>query len=150
MILIFLLKGYRADGWLGIILGSRIFVDFTKLDFNAAMNELNRNLDLVLNKNDSVPFKPDQTTNINVSSTENTTEPIHNLIGNLTNKPHVVKKEPPEVLWTEAQVEVWLGEKNINQTIVENLVPCNGQGLLIFWNILDFYRVCAHKLYIFF
>ena len=40
-------KGYRADGWLGIILGSKIFVDFTKLEFTNAMNELNRNLDLI-------------------------------------------------------------------------------------------------------
>ena len=113
-------KGYRADGWLGIILGSKIFVDFTKLEFSNAMNELNRNLDLILKNKPLTPIlnsKPDQ----NVDP-----QPLDSLIGNLTKKPIDLIRE--EAKWSENQVEMWLKEKDINQIIVENLAPCNGQG----------------------
>ncbi|CAF2529791.1 unnamed protein product [Rotaria sp. Silwood2] len=29
-------QGYRADGWLGLLIGSRIYVDFSRLEFNKA------------------------------------------------------------------------------------------------------------------
>ena len=46
-------KGYKPDGWLEIIVGSKIFIDYTKLEFSTAMNELNWNLNLVLKSNAS-------------------------------------------------------------------------------------------------
>jgi len=126
-------KGYRPDGWLGIILGSKIFVDFTKLDFTLAMKELNRNLDLILNnttqQNASKPpplTKP--TTNQQDASQPNISDQqLSGVIGSLTQNTSV-NKEKDEVKWSESQVEAWLTEKNINQLIIENLAPCNGQG----------------------
>ena len=128
-------KGYRAAGWLGIILGSKIFVDFTKLEFSNAMNELNRNLDLILKNKPLTPIlnsKPDQ----NVDQ-----QPLDSVIGNLTQKPIDLIRE--EAKWSENQVEMWLKEKDINQIIVENLAPCNGQGkrYMINFPIVDPYKI---------
>jgi hypothetical protein len=40
--------GYKPDGWLGLVLGAKIFVDFTKFQFQEAMqkltHEINQNL----------------------------------------------------------------------------------------------------------
>ena len=91
------------------------------------MNELLRNLDLILNKT----TKP-------ISENSNNSKPVypqpadeqtHIIVGNLTNKPNV-NKEKEQTSWSDTQVDSWLKEKNINETIVENLSPCNGQGFL--------------------
>ena len=40
-------RGYKAAGWLGIINGSKLFIDFSKLQFDEAFNLLLREIEAV-------------------------------------------------------------------------------------------------------
>ena len=92
-------KGYKPDGWLGIILGSRIFIDFTKLEFNKAMIDLKRNLSLVLHKDNHKVVSTDHQT---VSK-----EPVE-IVSNLLNKHLNSSKKQEERNWNHQEVEQWL------------------------------------------
>ncbi len=46
-------KDYKPDGWLGIILGSKIFVNFTRYEFNECIRRLKVELDAVLKNSNS-------------------------------------------------------------------------------------------------
>ena len=39
-------KGYTADGWLGFILGSRMYIDFGGFEFEKAMEMLGKEINL--------------------------------------------------------------------------------------------------------
>jgi hypothetical protein len=39
-------KGYKADGWLGIILGSKIFIDFQKYELSECLRRLTKEINL--------------------------------------------------------------------------------------------------------
>ena len=82
------------------------------------MNELNRNLDLVINK----ISKP----TIETSSSNNNNNNEQVIIGNLTQKPITNIDQAPS--WSETQVDAWLKNSNIDESIVINLSPCNGQS----------------------
>ncbi|CAF0847844.1 unnamed protein product [Brachionus calyciflorus] len=123
-------KGYRPNGWLGIILGTRIFIDFTKYDFEKAMFEVNRNLTLIkynLNKTKIEIDKTDQ-----IESMKNSTL-VNNDEWNF------------EINWNEKQVEDWLRKVQIDQNITKDLIPCNGQVLnqlymILKWNPEFYYQ----------
>jgi hypothetical protein len=38
---------YKADGWLGIIIGSTVYIDFTKSSFYAAFSRLVREIETI-------------------------------------------------------------------------------------------------------
>ncbi|RNA07786.1 hypothetical protein BpHYR1_034465, partial [Brachionus plicatilis] len=112
-------KGYRPNGWLGIILGTKIFIDFSKYDFEKALFEVNRNLSLIkssLNKAEIETVKSDQTESNKIVTPQN--------------------KESIESDWNENQVEDWLRRVEIDQDIINDLIPCNGQILYQLYMIL--------------
>ena len=126
-------KGYKPDGWLGIIVGSKIFIDFTKLEFGTAMNELNRNLNLVLKSNASNNNNTIDNSNSNQQNNDANQQSSSDLkhveiliSGNKDNK--INNGIPKEAYWDEKKVEKWLNKVNIDKIVVENIIPCSGQG----------------------
>lgn len=121
-------KGYKPDGWLGIIVGSKIFIDFTKLEFSSALNELNRNLNLVLKTNatdNQQAHGESQQSGVNANHVE---------ILVSSNKDNAMSQpmQPKEAEWDEKKVEKWLNKVNVDKIIVNNILPCSGQGKLNF------------------
>ena len=107
---------YRPDGWLGIILGSKIFIDFNKYEFAECVRRLKKELastngvDISHNNYVQKPF--------NISNPAAFVEPQMN------SKPTSAKNE-----WSEDQVSKWAEEKQFNQLILENILPCDGSLL---------------------
>lgn len=102
-------KGFKADGWLGIIMGSKIFIDFTKYEFDVCIKKL-------LN----------ETTHLKQPTKKESSHPTH------TSNPIQISSQPSDTVrqeisnWTETEVMNWLNKKEINASIIENIMPCNG------------------------
>lgn len=105
---------YKPDGWLGIILGSKIYIDFTRYEFTHCMNRLKSEI-LTLNLSQHVEKEP----------TPSPTSPHH------TPQKQQSVDSSPELAenWDEYQVESWLIEKRVNKDIRKNVSPCNGKLL---------------------
>ena len=136
-------KGYKPDGWLGIIVGSKIFIDFTKLEFSSALNELNRNLNLVLKTSSVNSSNATDSSNANQQTHEDSQQStivnanhVEILVSN--NKDNTVSQPmtPKEADWDEKKVEKWLNKVNIDKIIVNNILPCSGQGNFLYLVIL--------------
>lgn len=118
-------KGYRADGWLGIILGSKIFVDFQKYELQECFRRLSKELNLYCDTKKAtvreeavVCSKPTATEQPQPTTTTSTAASIK------------TSKEQPAVLkWSPKKVETWLTEKRIHEVIIQNIVPCSGKIL---------------------
>ncbi|CAF0705631.1 unnamed protein product [Brachionus calyciflorus] len=99
--------GYKPDGWLGIILGSKIFVNFLKYEYDECIRRVKSEINKLLNEKfpDEVPNK---------------TSPV------LTPpRPSLIDAEN----WSEEKVEDWLRKKEFNEIIRQNIVPSNGKIL---------------------
>ena len=59
-------KKYRPDGWLGFICASKLYVDFTKMDFDTALQKLLAQIQL---HREEKPIAPSSATNIDRKST---------------------------------------------------------------------------------
>lgn len=99
------------------MLGSRIFIDFTKYEFSECIRRLLLEIDNYhkseVGSTLTAVDKPSEETN----KIETTTNHIEN---------DKVKKAED---WTERDVKRWLKEKHINKLIVQNVSPCNGKIL---------------------
>jgi hypothetical protein len=103
-------ENYKADGWLGIIMGSRIFVNFKKYEFEECIRRLKAEL---ANIDKSFSFDKD---------TNKVEKPDP-----LLSKPDKAKISALE--WSEEQVEKWFQLNNFHQSIRTNILPCNGKLL---------------------
>lgn len=125
-------KGYKPDGWLGIIVGSKIFIDFTKLEFSSALNELNRNLNLVLKTTSVNSPNATDSQQVHGESQQSGVNANHVEILVSSNKDGAMSQPmpPKEAEWDEKKVEKWLNKVNVDKIIVNNILPCSGQGKL--------------------
>ena len=102
----------------GIILGSKIFVDFTKYEFDVAMARL---------KNEIARHGP----------TKPPSDPAVAPVTTTTSKPPETVAKPPEpektknpvLSWTDKQVKKWLTDNKFHAVIIENVYPCTGEIL---------------------
>jgi hypothetical protein len=132
-------KDYKPDGWLGIILGSKIFVNFTRYEFNECIRRLKVELDAVLKnvKPDELrmPEKIEKVTSVPVGASQ--TDENKNLKKTVDNafkakreiliSPNIQNKT--EYKWTEKDVEEWLKKIDVHPSIVANIKPCDGKIL---------------------
>jgi len=104
-------QGYESvGGWLGFIMGGKIFVHFMKYDFDECMRRLRSEIDVYYKVAVS-----NKTLTQQMSSAKDT-------------KPK--EKRYSEVLkWTESQVREWFHTNEINMAIYEELKPCTGEML---------------------
>jgi hypothetical protein len=140
-------KSYKADGWLGLIMGSKIFVDFTKYDYQECIKRLLKELTPFIDqhkKNSST------TTDVAVEDKNNNqktssgiaphTSPSEKSKTTDTNKltsqeegNHL--KRNALISWTVDDVNKWIDEKKIHKIIKENIAPCNGELLSQYYGI---------------
>jgi len=98
---IILQKAYKPNGWLGLILGSKIYVDTTKYEFDECIRRVVKEIEnLTLVKYEKL---------ISISSDEN--------------KLRDVSK------WSVSQVTQWLNAKKFHPTILASLEKSNGEVL---------------------
>lgn len=105
---------------LGIILGSKIFIDFTKYEFTECIDRLYKEIDPLYSEKTHVPI---------IETTVKVPE-------NVTQVQRPVKSCVDEILtWTEERVNKWLAEKEVNPMIVENIQPADGVLLHQYYEI---------------
>jgi hypothetical protein len=107
-------KNYQPDGWLGIILGSKIFVDFTKYSFDECtqrlMKEINNLVKLKLLNHFRVEAKPiNCLTQIN-NNNNHTNESV--------------------LLWSNDQIKQWLNKNSFDTKIINTLDNYDGKMLI--------------------
>ena len=121
-------KGYHnVDGWLGFIIGDKIFIDFTKYEFNDCIRKLLTQVQLLFKK------ESDENTNENgdlvygdePNKQSSTKTPSANKVKAEIEK---VKNETPAG-WDESQTLQWFKESKISDSIYELLKPINGKNL---------------------
>jgi hypothetical protein len=136
-------KNYKPNGWLGIILGSKIFVDFTKCEPGECFKWLVKELGPIFGSGKEtgqqvekacrvehttvqIPIisqlQPDV---VSFTSTKNIVQP------NMTRKENgVLGSTTAEASnWNQEQVHSWIKKKQLGELIVSNIWPCDG-GLL--------------------
>ena len=106
-------QNYKPDGWLGIILGSKIFVNFTKYDYQECLKRVNHEIDKLLRPKTAIaPQAPGSKaipSQSNLNSVQN---------------------------WNQHQVEQWFKTKNFNELILKNILPSDGKSLKQLYEML--------------
>ena len=107
-------KNYGSvGGWLGLVIGDKIFVDYIKHSFDESMRRLIFELEKIQQ-------------HINITSSpllKNTSAPTP---GPPQTIPEI-KKQPNEM--SELEIENWFNENNLNLKLFASLKPCNGATL---------------------
>ena len=111
-------KSYKPDGWLGFMLGTKIYIDFTKYEFQDCVERVKKELLMIKNQN-SEPV-------IN----EQKSEMANELIGKPESSIILASNNIKSIFnWSEADAEMWFNSKNMNASIKENFSPCDGRLL---------------------
>jgi hypothetical protein len=107
-------KGYEnVTGWLGIIMGDKIFINFMKYKFDECIRRLKGEVD-VHYKYEKVKTAVVTESSLGVAS---------------SNDEVVQKKENPTLKWDAEQVENWFQQNELCLNILEHLNPCDGEML---------------------
>ena len=132
-------KDYKPDGWLGIILGSKIFVNFTRYEFNECIRRLKIELDNVLAnvKPDelNLPEKIEKVESAQVKATQiNENKHVKQIFDHVSkiNKEFTISQNienKAEYKWTEKEVEEGLKKIDVHPSIMANVKPCDGKIL---------------------
>ncbi len=100
------------------MLGQKIYIDYTKYENDECNNRLLKEIKSILNEN--IRHKQDlKAEYFNNKSLNNET----NVSGLSTDELKLT------LLWSENEVMIWMNAKQINSSIKENILPCNGRVL---------------------
>lgn len=102
-------EGFSADGWLGIMVGSKIYVSFPKLGFNESIEKILFQINSFLKKDTNEP-QANMIISTNIKS---------NKTGELSIKN-----------WTQLEVQEWLAKIEANRDICDTLRMFNGEMLI--------------------
>jgi len=109
---------YRPDGWLGIILGAKIFVNFLKYSFEESTRRLLAEVSSLCASNSQATSK---------------VTPIVSNYGKQTVTPlNTVPKIPSTTEWSKEEVQNWLNAKEIHADIKLVLKDFDGEMLEMF------------------
>ena len=101
-------SGYETvQGWLGIIMGDKIYINFIEFDFDECIEKIKHEIEI-----SNFKSKTNQEENVLVPT------------NNKTKKSSEVEK------WSETQVQNWFIENKINMKIYEHFSPINGELLV--------------------
>ncbi|CAF1241696.1 unnamed protein product [Rotaria sordida] len=105
---------YKADGWLGVLTSALIYIDFPKLGFDKAYQELKKQIELFRIDNSSSTFAEQDEVHHNSSSlVDNTSEIVPSEENN--EEPCSVLKYPHCIdMWTEDHVKSFLLDKELD------------------------------------
>ena len=143
---IILEKEYIPDGWLGVILGSKIFIDFTKYSFEECFKRLYREINYLV-RTGKIPLPPKEETKVEKLNRTMSISPIvdsfpvvasisipssnHHLVPQfLINSTALIEKTKKDVRnWSEEDVNEWIKENKFDKEIVKTVFPCSGEHL---------------------
>lgn len=107
-------KGYHdVYGWLGIIIGDKIFVDFVKYEFEESMKRLIQQIQL--NNSNKTSLKQSIVPEIKQSTTTTAPPLVNKTINDSDN--NKINAEN----WNAAQVKEWCTKNNISKYIIDSL-----------------------------
>lgn len=117
---------------LGLILGAKIFIDFTKYQFETSMEKLKKEIS-----------QDKKQSNLQANTAKSSWKKLeNNLVTNsvlqyMTPKPseQVVKQAPSTQSWTKTQVQEWLRANSIDENIQKALIDFNGEMISELINI---------------
>ena len=130
-------KGYHnVNGWLGFIIGDKIFIDFSKYSFEESVKRLKNQINLITNDKKAVALKTPspitQTSNASTTSNPNneTTIAIDLKFVQLSSNKKSENVYDRINKWTEREVDNWFNAVNMSNTFIhKTLFPCNGELL---------------------
>jgi len=112
-------SGYEnVKGWLGIIMGDKIFINFTKYELEECFRRLKQELDLNLNKKINTPVSQSQAFQHIPDKIIKSTQAL-----SLQPKDHSIED------WTEVQVRLWFNLNRLNISIYDYLQADSGSIL---------------------
>ena len=116
---VLLQKHYKPDGWLLFLIGQLLYVDFTKYEFDRAMEMLFKELKAEdIAETNVIPVHPKEDTDVVASITP------------VSLSKHPSPTLPQNILeWTQTHVQDWLIEHNLIQ-MSHLLINCDGRSLV--------------------
>jgi male-specific lethal 1 len=120
---------HNVNGWLGIIIGDKIFVDFTKYEFDDSINRLKKQIQLTTQTKITVE-RLEETRSSMTAPIVKTCSINKNLIqkDQQQQPPQPVDKQHHALNWNEKEVENWLTSKNLSN-LYGLFAPCDGKLL---------------------
>ena len=127
-------SGYKPEGWLGIILGSKINIDFTKADIEKSFKRLSIELNYLI-RIGKIPFPKTEEHQNSKNNLMDFERPIENQ-NDPSKKTRVdscldFAKTKKDIIknWTQKDVNKWIISNNFDKNIVKSIYPCNGEHL---------------------
>ena len=137
---------YKPDGWLGILLGAKIFIDFTKYTFDVSMEKLKREImqsdgfkQFQLELKASNWKKVENLSSITKFMSQlSTSDKQTSCAVASTSKPVTIAESPINVAkgvessakaWSKEKIQEWFKEQNIDSNIIEKFKDFNGEML---------------------
>ena len=114
-------RAFKPDGWLGLISGSKILIDFTQYDFEECFERLQKEI---------VQFFDSKVGQIEPKGSD-----LLDVVSQSTLQP---------LKFSEKEIENWIYERKIIKEISETLLPCDGELL---YEIYQFYQKIPEYFY---
>lgn len=126
-------QDFQPTGWLGIILGSKIYIDFTKFDFAECMRRLKKELVVIYDQVYNILL----TNSKDVMTSSTTSSIISAPSPSIMNASWTEEIERGADRWAEENVNKWLDEKNFHSVIVDSVRPCDGKLLYSMYKMFE-------------
>jgi hypothetical protein len=139
-------QGYESvQGWLGIIMGDKIYINFTKYDFDECMkrlkNEINLFISSIAKTNEKENKKNELDKADKVKFTIGSASSV-SIISNISSNKNVEK-------WSEQEVIEWFNSNDLNISMLNHLKPIDGEILKQLWELKtsapDYYYTSFEK-----
>lgn len=130
----------NASGWLGIIMGDKIFVNFEKYPYEWCIEKIKKEIDAKLNKN-NVSAEITSSVVSGVQKMENmpkTTLPL------ISHDVAITSNSKSTENWSDKEVNEYFVANNVDKTIIDAISPCDGQIL----KQLNYFRLKAPEFYV--
>ena len=158
-------RGYRPDGWLGFLVGSRLYIDFGRFDFKIAVEKLLNEISLQKEQSTQVkspiPTEQDQLISITVNQpnrndTSRRSSTLYPLDRSKTDKnliSSVIKARQSTIdfvrkpinQWSESDVADFLKANRLNP-LVPICESLNGRGLIELFKLCSIDRLQAYRI----
>jgi male-specific lethal 1 len=114
-------EGYeRVDGWLGMIIGDKIYINFIKYDINEATRRLIHEIGLKFKAEYTASSLP-KFGKTSVKLLKSIPKPVQE--DETQNKKDLIQK------WSEKEVKKWFDENKFHEKIFKEMDPCDGDLL---------------------
>ena len=127
-------KSYTPDGWLGILSGSSVSIDFTKKEFDESFKRLYEEIKYIIKTNKIQLVEIEEVKiEVNLPNVQPVIKEELVKTANITQVTQISStkqsRKKDVKYWTESDVNDWIIEKNFEKNIIKAIFPCNGEHL---------------------